>query len=356
MTGRVALVTGAARGIGAAAVAALAADGWRVVAVDRCADDPALPYPLGSRAELDQVVAAAPDPAAVAAVEADVRDPDALAAAVRLAGERWGGLDAAIAAAGVIAGGVPAWQVPPGQEQAVLDVDLGGVLNLARVAVPALLDRPEPRRGRFVAVASAAATRGLPMLAAYCAAKAGVTGFVRALAAELGGTGVTANAVSPGSTQTPMLDESARLYGLAAAGAFAAQQPLGRLVSPAEVAAVIAFLAGDGGSAMTGAVVPVDGGLALLPTLRGLYSSRAASSVMSTPVSALLTGQPSLAACAAWANCSAFRPSTSPRTVSLMPVSLKPPAGSGPSDTSACTSSACGVPPAWATSADSCMA
>jgi SDR family mycofactocin-dependent oxidoreductase len=261
VTGRVALVTGAARGIGAATVAALAADGWRVVAVDLCADDPALPYALGSRADLDRVVAGAGD---AVAVEADVRDPDALAAAVRLAQERWGGLDAVVAAAGIIAGGVPAWQVPPGQEQAVLDVDLGGVLNLARAAVPALLRRPEPRHGRFLAVASAAATRGLPMLAAYCAAKAGVTGFVRALAAELGGTGVTANAVSPGSTQTPILEESARLYGLPAAGAFAAQQPLGRLVSPAEVAAVIAFLAGDGASAMTGAVVPVDGGLALL--------------------------------------------------------------------------------------------
>ena len=94
-------------------------------------------------------------------------------------------------------------------------------------------------------------------------AKAGVAGFVRALAAELGGTGVTANAVSPGSTATPILDESARLYGLPAAAAFAAQQPLGRLLSPAEVAAVIAFLAGDGASAMTGAVVPVDGGLTL---------------------------------------------------------------------------------------------
>ena len=259
---RVALVTGAARGIGAATVAALAADGWRVVAADRCADDPALPYALGTRAELDQVVTAAAGDAV--AIAADVRHPEALAAAVRLAEERWGGLDAAVAAAGVIAGGVPAWQVPAGQEQAVLDVDLGGVLNLARVAVPALLRRPEPRRGRFLAVASAAATRGLPMLAAYCAAKAGVAGFVRALAAELGGTGVTANAVSPGSTETPILDESARLYGLPAAGAFAAQQPLGRLVSPAEVAAVIAFLAGDGASAMTGAVVPVDGGLALL--------------------------------------------------------------------------------------------
>jgi SDR family mycofactocin-dependent oxidoreductase len=266
MTHRVALVTGAARGIGAATVTALAAAGWRVVAVDRCADDPALPYRLGSRGDLDRVVeearAAAGDVAVVAA-QADTRDPEALAAAVRLAEERWGGLDAAVAAAGVIAGGVPAWQVPLEQQQAVLDIDLGGVLTLARVAVPALLRRPEPRRGRFLAVASAAATRGLPMLAAYCAAKAGVAGFVRALAAELGGTGVTATAVSPGSTATPILDESARLYDLPAADAFAAQQPLGRLLAPAEVAAVIAFLAGDGASAMTGAIVPVDGGLAL---------------------------------------------------------------------------------------------
>ena len=229
---RVALVTGAARGIGAATVAALAADGWRVVAADRCADDPALPYALGTRAELDQVVTAAAGNAV--AVEADVRDPAALAAAVRLAEERWGGLDAAVAAAGVIAGGVPAWQVPAGQEQAVLDVDLGGVLNLARVAVPALLRRPEPRRGRFLAVASAAATRGLPMLAAYCAAKAGVAGFVRALAAELGGTGVTANAVSPGSTadadpgrERPALRPARgrRLRGPAAAGPAGVARP-----------------------------------------------------------------------------------------------------------------------------------
>ena len=96
----------------------------------------------------------------------------------------------------------------------MLGIDLGGVLTLARVAVPALSRRPEPRRGRFVAVASAAATRGLPMLAAYCAAKAGVARVRPRLAAELAGTGVTANAVSPGSTTTSILDESARLYGL----------------------------------------------------------------------------------------------------------------------------------------------
>ena len=257
----VALVTGAARGVGAATVAALAADGWRVIAADLCADDPALPYSLGSRADLDRVAGAAGGD--VVAWVADARDPRALAAAVGEAERRWGGLDAAIAVAGVIAGGVPAWQFPADQEAALLDINLGGVLNLARTAVPALLRRPVPRRGRFIAVASAAATRGLPMLAAYSASKAGVAGFIRALAAELGGTGVTVNAVSPGSTATAVLDESARLYSLPAAESFASQQPLGRLLRPEEVAAVIAFLAGDGASGMTGAIVPVDGGLAL---------------------------------------------------------------------------------------------
>jgi SDR family mycofactocin-dependent oxidoreductase len=257
---RVAIVTGAARGIGAATVAALAAAGWCVVAVDRCADDPALPYPLGTRAELDLVASAA---GGVVAVQADTRDDGALAAAVAQAEQRFGGLDAAVAAAGVIAGGVPAWELPAGQERAVLEVNLAGVLNLARAALPAMLRRPSPRRGRFLAVASAAATRALPMLAAYCAAKAGVAGFVRALAAELRGTGITANAVSPGSTATPMLDESARLYGLPGAQSFAGQQPLERLLAPAEIAAVLAFLASDGASGITGAVLPVDGGLAL---------------------------------------------------------------------------------------------
>jgi SDR family mycofactocin-dependent oxidoreductase len=262
----VAIVTGAARGIGAATVLALARQGWSVLAVDRVRDDPALPYPMASEADLEATLDQARQVAgadAIAACRADVRDHGAVAAAVADAEARWGGLDAAIAAAGVIAGGAPLWQVPAEQERAVIDIDLGGVIGLARAAVPALLRRPEPRSGRFLAVASTAATRGMPMLAAYCAAKAGVAGLIRALGAELGGTGVTANAVSPGSTSTPMLDESARLYGLPDSGAFAGQQPERRLIDPAEVAAVVAFLAGPEASAMTGAVVPVDGGLAL---------------------------------------------------------------------------------------------
>jgi SDR family mycofactocin-dependent oxidoreductase len=199
----------------------------------------------------------------VRAFVADVREERQLAAAVAEAERIWGGLDAAVAVAGVIAGGVPLWEMPADQVRAVLDTDLLGVLTLARVAVPALLRRPEPRSGRFLAVASAAATRGLPMLAAYCAAKAGVAGLIRALATELGPTGITANAVSPGSTDTPILAESARLYGLPAAASFATQQPVGRLLDPAEVAAALTWLAGEGSSGITGAVIPVDGGLAL---------------------------------------------------------------------------------------------
>ena len=232
---RVALVTGAARGIGAATVARLEADGFEVIAIDRAGDDPRLPYPMGRG------------------------EPDIAAAIERAGGE----LDVIVAAAGVIAGGVPAWELEPEREDAVIDGCLRGVMTAARLGVPALLERPQPREGRFIAVASTAAARGLPMLAAYCAAKAGVVGFVRALAVELGGTGVTANTVSPGSTRTAILDESARLYGLESAEAFAAQQPLGRLIEPDEVAAVIAFLASPASRAVTGADYPVDGGLSV---------------------------------------------------------------------------------------------
>lgn len=267
MTGRVAVVTGAARGIGAATALELISQGWAVLAVDSAADDPALPYPMATRADLAEVVgrgrALAGDPERIHSYRADIREPGALETAVAEAERRWGRIDAGIACAGVIAGGVPLWEMPREQEQAVLDIDLGGVISLARAVIPALLRQSEPRSGRFLAVASAAATGGLPMLAAYCAAKAGVAGLIRALAVELGGTGITANAVSPGSTDTPILAESARLYGLSGPDAFAAQQPVGRLLKPQEIAAALAFLASPAASGITGAVLPVDGGLAL---------------------------------------------------------------------------------------------
>src|SRR6204780_3032318 len=151
MAARVALVTGAARGIGAATVCALPAPGWVWLAVGRCADDPALPYRLGSRDELDEVVAkaSAAGPGTALAHVADVRDEGQLSAAVAAADRQWGGLDAAVAVVGVIAGGVPLWEVPAHQARAGLDTDLGGGINLARAGIPALLRGPGPPSGGF---------------------------------------------------------------------------------------------------------------------------------------------------------------------------------------------------------------
>ena len=247
----VAIVTGAARGIGAATVAGLAQAGWAVVAVDVCADDPRLPYAMGTRARAGR----GGGPAGAQAVVADATDAEVMAAVVADAERDHGGLDVFIAGAGVIAGGVPLWEMPVEQERAVLSVCLDGVLVGARVAIPALLRRPEPRSGRFLAVASAAASRGLPMLAAYCAAKAGVVGAVRALAVELRGTGISANAVCPGSTRTADPRRVRPAVRPADAEAFAHQQPIERLLEPAEVAAMLVWLAGPGSSAMTGAAV-----------------------------------------------------------------------------------------------------
>ncbi|MEV8546487.1 SDR family NAD(P)-dependent oxidoreductase [Streptomyces sp. NPDC051572] len=215
--GRVVVVTRAAT------VCTLMADGWSVPAVD----DPALPGPMAPEAELADVVVdagrIAGSPDRVSLFIADVRDLAFVEAAD--VERRWDGLGAAVAATGVTADGVPLWQGPLAQKRAVLDTDLGGVLTPARTTVPALLRRAEPRSGRFLAVVSAVATRGLPILAAYRAAKTGVAGLIGALNFELGGTGVTAIAVSPGSTD-------------------------------------ITIQAGNA-CGMTGAVVPVDGGLAL---------------------------------------------------------------------------------------------
>jgi SDR family mycofactocin-dependent oxidoreductase len=196
------------------------------------------------------------------AVVADASDREALAAVVEGA-EAWGDVDAFVANAGAIAGGVPAWELSDEEGRALIEVNLEAVMLAARLVVPTLLGRPRPRSGRFVAVASSGAARGMQGLAAYSAAKAGVVGFVRGLAADLHGSGVTANAVAPGSTDTPLLAESARLFDLPSPRDFAPRQPLERLLRPEEVAATIAFLLGPGGSGITGATVPVDGGLTI---------------------------------------------------------------------------------------------
>lgn len=260
--GPVGIITGAARGIGAATARALNAEGWRLVLVDRCADDAALRYPLATCEELDAVVTSCGGAEGWAVgIVGDVRDQSALDGAVATGVERFGGLDAAVAAAGAIVGGDPTWATDEATWEAMVGINLEGVWRLSRAAVPALLDRTPPRRGRFVAVASAGASVGLPRLAAYTAAKAGVVGLVRSLAAELGPEGVTANAVAPGSTDTAMLRASAEVYGLGAVDEFAVHHMTQHLVAPDQVAALVAWLCGEASGAVTGAVLPVDAGM-----------------------------------------------------------------------------------------------
>jgi SDR family mycofactocin-dependent oxidoreductase len=257
----VAIVTGAARGIGAATVRRLSLEGWAIVAVDRCADDPALGYELSTERDLQELAGSCTRADLVVPVIADVRDQDGLNRAVATAVSELGSLDAAVAVAGMMVGGPPLWEMSESAYQLTVDVNMTGVWRLAKAAIPAMLARPQPRHGRFVAVASAAAHHGMPRLAAYGAAKAGVVGLVRGLAADLAGSGITANGVAPGPTSTTMLDVTAGIYDFSSVDDFTHNPLHGRLLDPEEIAAPIAWLCSRDSSSLTGHVLPTDAGL-----------------------------------------------------------------------------------------------
>lgn len=259
----VAVVSGAARGIGAATARRLAARGFTVALLDLPTDPARLhtipgPYRHATGADLDRATAACGGHGEAHTV--DVRNGAEIDHAVAAVLERHGRIDAVVAAAGAVAGGVPAWETEDDTWRAMIDINLTGVFTLARAVLPAMIAAPEPRAGRFVAVASAAAHHGLPLMAAYSAAKHGVAGLVRALSAELGDSGVTANAVAPGSTDTEMLRASAAIYGLSSVDGFVDQARIGRLIEPDEIAATIEWLCTDAPASLTGAIVDVNGG------------------------------------------------------------------------------------------------
>jgi NAD(P)-dependent dehydrogenase (short-subunit alcohol dehydrogenase family) len=241
MAGRRGLVTGGASGIGLACVRRLAAEGAQVAALDLRAD--VLPGAVSAGA---------------APVSCDIRDVDAVAAAVTRAASVLGGpADVLINAAGVyrIA---PLLELTPGEWDDVLAVNLRGTFLAGRAVAAALIAAGRP--GAIVNISSVA---GLVADAAepsahYNASKAGVLALTRQMAVEWAPFGIRANAVCPGVIDTPML----RLMDDPAAGAAYLQDgvPLRRLGAADEVAAVIAFLASDDASYLTGAAVPVDGG------------------------------------------------------------------------------------------------
>jgi NAD(P)-dependent dehydrogenase (short-subunit alcohol dehydrogenase family) len=225
--------------------------------VDLCAPQPLADYPMPGPADLASVARAC---AAAGAGAVDELVADVGNGSVRddlrtvLAGRA---PSAVVTAAGVIRGDL-AWAVPDDAFELMMRVNMSGVRHLADACVPPMV---RAGHGRFVAISSAAALRAMPRLAAYSAAKAAVVGYVRALAADLAGTGVTANVVCPGSTRGPMLAASAAVYDLPSQETFAAQALLRRLLDPGEVAAAVTWLCGPDSGALTGAVIPVDAGL-----------------------------------------------------------------------------------------------
>jgi NAD(P)-dependent dehydrogenase (short-subunit alcohol dehydrogenase family) len=245
MNGRRALITGGASGIGAAVAERFAHEGASVVIVDLPAQRP-LAEALAARL--------AGSGREALFVAGDVRSRVDLDAAVALAGERFGGLDAVVAAAGIASGG-PLLATSPDDWTRVLDVNVTGVLHTVQAAAPLLVAETG---ATVVTIASTAAKR--PGAGVYAVSKAAVWMLTRELADELAPRGVRVNAVGPGFIDTPMLNRARDLAGDAWYTGLPAQIPLGRIGTPDEVANIALFLSSAESSYMTGSILHPDGG------------------------------------------------------------------------------------------------
>jgi len=245
--GRVALVTGASQGIGAACAAALSDAGHRVALVARNVD------------ALEDVAAGLSGESMV--LPTDVLDPAALEAAFAAVESAWGAVEVLVVNAGA-AMSAPLVKTSDEDWQRMLDLNLTAPFRCLRRALPAMT---EAGWGRVVVIASIAGKAGGARIAAYTASKHGVLGLVRTAAAEVARTGATVNAICPGYVDTPMTDDSVAHISTGtgrtpeeARSILANMQPIGRLVTAAEVAAAMMLCVGNG--AVNGQGLNVDGG------------------------------------------------------------------------------------------------
>ena len=265
LQGRVAFITGAARGQGRAHAARLAREGADIIALDICAPvsdsisyQPATPEDL---AETVQAVEA--EGRKVLAREVDIRDDAAVRQLVADGVEQFGRLDIIVANAGVLSWG-RIWELSDEQWNTVIDVNLTGTFHTLRAAIPAMIEAGNG--GSIVVVSSSAGLKATPGNGHYSASKHGLTGLTNSLAIELSEFGIRVNSIHPYSVETPMIEPDLMKQVFAKHPHYIHSfgpmllQPNG-FMGAAEVSDVVAWLAGDGSGTLTGAQIPVDKGV-----------------------------------------------------------------------------------------------
>lgn len=265
---KVAVVTGAARGLGRACAVALATEGADVALADLAADLPGVPYPLGSPSQLEHTAKLCrARGASVLVRQVDVRDRAGVDALTTDTVERFGRLDVLINNAGIAApSGSSVQDVTEADWQLMMDVNLNGAWRMLSSVAPVMVER---RAGSIVNMSSTAGLVGYRNFAGYVTAKHGLIGLTKAAALDLAPLKVRVNAVCPGSVRDSewvegrMLSAIADSLGIEAAEheeIFAREQPTNALVEPEDVAAATLWLASDESRHVTGSVVTVDGG------------------------------------------------------------------------------------------------